>query len=87
MRPSVGAGGVELIPPASVDLDGAAARGKVEPVVSQGDYAAERADGDDGSGLADGAEEGLGVQVELALAACWEGLALPADGLLVGHDA
>ena len=83
----VGLDSLELVPPARVDLNRAAAGREVEPVVSQGDDAPDGADGHHGVRLADGAEEGVGVQVALALASGWEGPPLPADGLLVGHHA
>ena len=78
---------LELITPACVDLHSAAARGEVESVVPDGYDAPQSAYGDDGVGLADGADEVLRVEIVLALAPGGEGPPLPADGLLVGHDA
>lgn len=73
----------EFVTPSGVHLDGPAARREVEAVAPQGDDAPQRADGDDGVRLADGAEEALPVEVVLALPSGGEGSALPADGLLV----
>ena len=78
---------LELVPPANVDLNRAAAGREVEPVVSQGDDAPDGADGHHGVRLADGAEQSVGVQVVLALTPGWEGPPLSAYGLLVGHYA
>ena len=75
----------ELIPSACIDLDGAAARGQVEAVVSQGDDASQRAYGYNGTGLADRACVGVRIEVEFAMAPCGKGLPLPAYCLLIGH--
>ena len=79
---------LELIPLSQVRLDGAAARGEVELVALDGDDAANRAYGEDGAVVADGADQVVDGEVQLALPPGGEGSAIfPVDCLLPPHDA